>query len=504
MFTTTQTAMMAVDGLGRLMHDDVNTSTAAQCGYETWMIWMSMMGENLVFTFDGAQFKPQAGWTMHRGLTYNGLKYHYATFYRFVSNATAILTNIDQATGTETEKENIKGQAYAYRAFAYFQLVQAWGKRFDYDNPANNDEPNSGVILRNTEQLTFDNQARSTVNEVYQQINSDIDNAVKCLTATTVVRTNKTYINRYVAEGLKARILLAQGKWEEAALLAKDVVEHSGAKLQADTYTTTTNRMMDSGNSEWLWCKIGLVDEVEHTLKNFESFMSNMNVSYNRKSPRAIYNQLYNRIPDTDVRKAIWLPYAPDATSMPRPIVPTNGIVVNYMSNKFIVSDPAAKVADVPYMRLPEMMLIEAEGYARAGKYGEAAQALYPLASARDPQYQLSTKTGQELIDEIMFQRSVELWGEGFRWPDLKRLNMPLDRGPAPRTELGYNGTIWTIENGGMPEDFDPEASNFDMYDTGKIINPDSRYIPAGDKRWQFLIPNTETDINPLCVQNEL
>jgi hypothetical protein len=509
MFTSTTTAMMAVNGLGRMMHDDLYDGTAAHCGYETWMVWMNVLGDNLVFTYTGAQFNVQANWKMHRVVTYTGLSYHYILFYRFISNATAILNHIDAASGTESEKDNIKGQAYAYRAFAYFNLVQAWGKRYDYDNPSNNDEPNSGVILRNTDELTFDNRPRSTVDSCYMQINSDIDNAIKYLKASQEVRTDKTYINLYVAEGLKARILLAQGKWAEAAAMAKDVVDNSGAKLEDDTYTTTTNRMMDHNNTEWLWCKIGNTDEVNHTLKNFESFMTNMNVSYNVKSPRAIYNQLYNKISATDVRKTLWFPEAQDPKSTPRPVIPPKGIIVNYMANKFIVSDPAAKVADVAYMRLPEMMLIEAEGYARAGQDANAAAALYPLAHARDPQYKLSTKTGQALIDEIMFQRSIELWGEGFRWLDLKRLNMPLDRGPAVRTNLGYSDAPWQAISASstkstMPVNFDPEASNFDMYQDGTTIDQSTRNIPAGDKRWQFLFPDNETDVNPLCVQNEL
>lgn len=49
-------------------------------------------------------------------------------------------------------------------------------------------------------------------------------------------------------------------------------------------------------------------------------------------------------------------------------------------------------------------------------------------AKNRDASYTLSTNTGQALIDEIMVQRRVELWGEGFRFLDLKRLNLPLDR----------------------------------------------------------------------------
>ena len=148
------------------------------------------------------------------------------------------------------------------------------------------------------------------------------------------------------------------------------------------------------------------------------------------------------------------------------------------------------------------MMLIMAEGYAHAGESSLAAQALYPLAHHRDPAYTLSTKTGDELIDEILFQRRVELWGEGFRYFDLKRLNMPLDRGPAPRSECFTNGLIEYWNKDGMPKETDPEASNYNMYGDGTVVGEANRYREAGHKDWQWAIPQTETQLNPLCEPN--
>ena len=75
-----------------------------------------------------------------------------------------------------------------------------------------------------------------------------------------------------------------------------------------------------------------------------------------------------------------------------------------------------------------------------------------------------------------MTQRRIELWGEGFRWFDLKRLNMDLDRGPAPRPEVFPNGLIEYWNKDAMPKVVDPEASNYNMYGdvTGTdIVRPD-------------------------------
>ena len=104
------------------------------------------------------------------------------------------------------------------------------------------------------------------------------------------------------------------------------------------------------------------------------------------------------------------------------------------------------------------------------GQDAAAAAALFTLAVNRNPSYTLSTNTGQALIDEIMIQRRVELWGEGFRFYDLKRLNLPLDR-----TGANHNATVASTMN-----------------------------VPAGAKEWQFLIPRSELNSNANAVQNEL
>jgi hypothetical protein len=496
-FTDTKTAMMAVNGLHKLMWTFNLSSTAFYGGYDMLMIWYEVMGDDLVYTYTNAQFQSQARWSSHRSATIGSMAHFYRLLQYYITNANMIIEKIDDVPGTQSERNNIKGQAYFYRAFGYYTMVQMYGER--YKAEGNNTQ--LGVVMRNDN--STEPRARATVEEVYAQINADLDEAVKLLSATSEVRANKSHINLHVARGLKARVLLTQGKWLDAAAMAKLVVEQSGAKLQADTYTTTENRFSDQTNTEWLWGSAPLLAQVAN-LTHFHGYMSNENISYNQNTPRAINCLLYNRITDTDIRKTIWFPRAVVPTELPRPVVPpsTNSKYANYMANKFIVTNPAtAGSRDIPFMRLPEMMLVMAEGYARAGGHDADAQnALYPLAVHRDPQYVKSTKTGADLIDEVMFQRRVELWGEGLRWFDLKRLNLPLDRGPAPRE--GYNQGKWANNITKMPENVDPLASNFNMYGDGTVVGEANRYREAGHIDWQWAIPQLETQLNPLCEPN--
>ncbi|RYF62003.1 MAG: RagB/SusD family nutrient uptake outer membrane protein, partial [Cytophagaceae bacterium] len=122
-------------------------------------------------------------------------------------------------------------------------------------------------------------------------------------------------------------------------------------------------------------------------------------------------------------------------------------------------------------MRVAEMYLIEAEAQARLGNSTAAATALFDLVSKRDPSYVKSTKTGTPLIDEILFNRRIELWGEGFRFTDLKRMNMALNR----------NGTT------------NISSAVVVLFD-----------VPPGDVQWEFLIPRRELNANKAIVQNPL
>ena len=83
---------------------------------------------------------------------------------------------------------------------------------------------------------------------------------------------------------------------------------------------------------------------------------------------------------------------------------------------------------DWPFMRVEEMILIQAEGLVRSGSPAEGKQILEDFVRTyRDPSYSADA-SGRSLEDEIWFQRRVELWGEGFSNPDTRRLGKPLVR----------------------------------------------------------------------------
>ncbi len=266
------------------------------------------------------------------------------------------------------------------------------------------------------------------------------------------------------AKGIKARVALVQGDWATAATAAREA--RTGYNLMSNTQYLAGFNNYD--NPEWIWASRIQSDQTSY----FYSFFAYMSANYSstviRTSPKSISSTLYNTISDTDIRKRVWDPTGADR-AFPTPTA--TSVRAPYMSRKFLVNDPSLSIGDVPYMRAAEMYLIEAEALARSGDNAGAAAALFTLAVNRDPSYTLSTNTGDALINEILLQRRVELWGEGFRFYDLKRTNAPLDRTGANHNASYANGVL---------------------------------EVPANDIRWQFLIPQDEINFsNGVVVQNQ-
>lgn len=453
---STQNAWAALNGIHRIMYTQYDAQP--QGGVGAIGIIRDLMGEDEIYTRPNGRldFVGHIRWIDHRNVNSGNTRFVYRLYYRLIANANVLINGIDAAEGPQADKNYIKGQALVYRAWAHFELVQYWGERFAAGSP------NSGLGVPLLTQNTLEPQPRATVAEVYTQVNKDLDDAIQLLEG--YVRTGtalKSNFDKRVAQGIKARVALAQQNWDVAATMA--AAARTGYTLMSNAdYLSGFN---STANPEWMWGSVQIADHNTFFWSFFASMGYNFDGSNTRTQPKAINSALWNAIPASDIRKQCW-----DLTGAGVQ-VPPGGARIPYQSKKFKAAGANLSIGDVPYMRAAEMYLIEAEARARQGQHTAAQQALFTLVKNRNPNYVMSTNTGQALIDEIMFHRRVELWGEGFRWFDLKRTNEPLNRNLAPNT----NPTISLVMD-----------------------------VPAGDKQWQWLFPQDELNTNPKIEQNPL
>jgi hypothetical protein len=458
---TTGNAFSLLNGIHRSLYYRKDYGAQGRSGQGAIYIYMDALGEDQVVHRE-QWFNAVYKWNSGRSTTDNYNRYQWQYYYELIANANILINGIDAAEGLQEDKNAIKGQALAYRAWCHYQLVQMYGGRY----VAGGGNGQLGVPIKlNTEDL---NLARSTVEEVYTQINADLNAASTALAGYS--RPNKTHLNANVVTGLKARVALTQGNWSVAASMAAQA--RAGFTLMSQATYADGFRINSEGISEFMWASQIIADQTDKW-GNFGAYMSrNFSSSAIRGNPRSINSLLYDKISATDVRKGLFDPTGLHLNLPSGVSLLTSHARRPYTSQKFIAVDNGDSRVDVSHMRAAEMYLIEAEALARqGGKDNLAAAALFSLVSTRDSGYTLSANTGAALIEEILTQRRVELWGEGFRYLDLKRLNLPLDRSGANHSAALANNNI---------------------------------NIAASDLRWEWLIPQLEMDANPNMVQNPL
>lgn len=341
------------------------------------------------------------------------------------------------------EGQNKWAQAKAMRAFAYMNLAPYFAFGYSVDKTA-------ADIPLLTDGVDYTNNPRATLEEVYDYIMTDLNDAIEVLKNDTTVRTDKTQIDAQVAYGLRARANLAMGNWAAAASDAEVAMK---GYTPASVEEVSVPSFYNIQDHNWMWgIDITNAQEQVYPYATSGSWIGSFSSNGYAAACQcyACCNVLlYNKIPSTDVRKGWWV----DA-NLQSPLLEgqkwDNGKgntasgqdiatlayddkleFLPYTNVKFGMMSgigSATNNNDWPLMRVEEMILIEAEGLAKSGNETKAKEVLANFVQTyRDPSYSVDGR-GLDLADEIWFQRRVELWGEGFFASDAKRLNKPIVR----------------------------------------------------------------------------
>ena len=283
------------------------------------------------------------------------------------------------------------------------------------------------------------NNPRATVQAVYDQIMSDLNQAIELLDGYDN-GTNKDQIDISVAYGLRARANLLMQNWTEAAADAERAIAGGTPYSREEVSKPSFNSA--SANS-WLWgvmispdndvVTTGIINWPSHLCSLTGNGYTTLTGAY-----RFITDKLYNEIPDTDIRKQWFISPENTSTLIDGQTVSGESVVdyfglTPYVNVKFgpyqDVLGNTTNSQDWPLMRVEEMILIKAEGEAMSGNVAAAKSTLEDFVKTyRDPSYTCTAASAQEMQDEIWMQRRVELWGEGFSLFDILRLKKPIER----------------------------------------------------------------------------
>ena len=392
---------------------------------------------DVVLANSGYNWFSACGLLTSRNADYANPYIRYAAPYNTIAAANEIISSYPEDTDDRSILYKL-AQAKAARAFAYLNLAPYF--QFGYISGAQH-SPCVPIVTEET--VNFTDNPRATVAQVYELIISDLTYAIENLEG--YVRPDKMKINQNVAYGLRARAYLNMQEWQ---LAASDAAAAMVGYTPATIDEVSRPAFYDISEHNWIWgydmtSEIAMNSPYATSSAWIRSF-SGDGYSAGTQVYSCINNILYDKIPATDVRKGWWV-----NTELESPLLETitwEGVSGNDIAT-LVIDDvkmaflPYTNVKfgmnavggilnddDWPFMRVEEMILIQAECMAKVGATAEATSILEDFVRTyRDPMYSASA-SGRSLEDEIWYQRRIELWGEGFSNGDTRRLGKPLVR----------------------------------------------------------------------------
>lgn len=383
----------------------------------------------------------------------------YQNRYKNIMACNTIIENEGSMIGDSASIYSCIAQAYALRAMNYFYLVNWYGTPYNKTTA----DKDMGVILRLKSEMVRDTPKRASVAAVYQQINSDLEQAQQLFDKAK--KTNNLYLmNQKAVSLLRCRVALFMENWD-------DVITY-GAKLADDDFN-----LYD----------LSSLSKEELVRKKF-SFISS-------KNPEAVF-LFGGRIVTTNdymdnLKLITGAGYAPSQTRKDDLInsyaVGDNRIYAFFCQNDTEYDDSKKKYTvyedyrHLPYkhnsfesysqaLRTSEALLNMAEAYVHKGNSAEAINLLNLLRKKRftSDTYQpltieeFSSKDG--LLQAVRLERRRELcFEETHRWTDLRRYGMP------------------QIEH---------------IFYAAKNATPETYILKSGDKNYTLELPYSELNYN--------
>ncbi|MDH6342283.1 hypothetical protein M2480_001601 [Parabacteroides sp. PFB2-12] len=316
--------------------------------------------------------------------------------YQLINNVNSILAYTDDCSGSDMEKQYIKGQAHAIRGWAYFNLARLFQQTYIIAK----DMPGVPIYLEPTTDQT-EGKPRGTLEETYKQILADLTAAETMLAGFD--RGNR--INNFdqsVVQGVLAQVYQVMHNWSKCEEYARKLL---------NKYPLTTNEQYLGGFSDetvpsWIW---GMRQSEEQNMGDYSPYAMWANGTRKCFSFVGWYSadKFVELFDQNDIRFQFerWWD-------------------VLWASYKFRDNDECR--GSIVFMRTEEMLLTAAEACAYQGKESEAKELLWKLQEMRNAQR--TEASGEELLKAIWLERRKEMYGEGHALFDMIRTQQPLLR----------------------------------------------------------------------------
>lgn len=361
---------------------------------------------------------------------------YWSDLYTVIRSTNVYLANQGSCVMSQSLRQTLKGEVSFIRAYEYHLLYYTWGEVPMVTTPLN------------IGSLDVPRAAQGgTVNLILQ----DLDTAIADL---PVMAAQAGQVTLGAALALKARVLLYQGQYAQAAAAAQAVMNLGVYQLlrtpAGDGYYQLCNTKQVNNQEEILgWQNDGLtrnndmvqfMNPVTNTLVSPTNALVSAYEGYNRATDQSVpvdtgtaTSRFLNRDPRLDWTIAhtgsVLLGDTLNSASAPLSNQSTGYGVAKYITNEVIANAPNFTTDNI-LIRYAEVELIYAEAQIEAGQtdqtvlsaINDVRSRAYGTVTSDYAHYPEITTTNQDSLRAVVRnERRVELAFEGLRWFDIKR-----------------------------------------------------------------------------------
>lgn len=351
----------------------------------------------------------------------------------YINNA---IFNLEKKTaGTFPYLNLYKGELYALRAMLHFDLVKCFAPHVEIKGDA------QGIPY--VTEYSFKHTPFSTVREVYEKIITDLKTAQTNLEEdknnlswprndtddkiTNFLKYRQTHMNYYATTGLLARVLRMKGDYNAARTEALKVINSKCFPLASKDEIVS----LVAGNLSSKETLFGIYSTryVETTKLRLYDGASWTSYAPYQTSTGGQFLFDYQEIYSADLgenagldNRLSWIRSLELGGTRKHLL---KNVDVTYIENAQMSPTYRKLIDGISLIRVPEMYYIVAEAYIRENNLSEAANYINAVLLSRGLT-RLEDRTPQltPSLDLLYSERYKELYGEGQRWFDMKKLNL--------------------------------------------------------------------------------
>lgn len=364
----------------------------------------------------------------NQGDSYTQIYVPWRALYMFIKSANDIIGAVNEETATPSLLA-YAGMAYTYRAFWYYHAMNLYEPK---ENPYTDVSAVKGltvpIVTDKTPESEGKNNPRVKHDDMITFILSDLDKAEQYLAEYTP--SSKLYPSLAVVYGIRAKVLMTDGQYADAADYARKAIDTFGGTPVTESQWLDVNSGFVKANQAWMWYTTYSAESMGN-LANWIGWISaEADWGYSSLTCPIIDRALYDKIASTDFRKRSFLD--PNRAAYNYQTCRPDGWLdsqPDYLAIKFRCVDgdyntyTVGGVCDVPMMRVEEMYYIEAEavGLSESVEAGVALLNSF-VKEYRQPDYNCTATDVKTFEEEILTQKRIEFWGEGIALFDAKRM----------------------------------------------------------------------------------